>query len=76
MVTYPGDPRVKVQVGWIIQQLEMLDYIANQDNPDMDVLRREIKFLLTGVIGQWTAEREQRPVRHMSNEELLKEFGW
>lgn len=75
MVTHcPGDNRIKVQVGWIIQQSELIRGLLQHDPPYVDAARKEVDFLIDTVISQWTAERQEKRV--LSKEELLKEFGW
>ena len=54
--------------GWYIQQLDALIFMAQQENPNMEVLLRELKLMREVVENDFISPR--------SHDALLKEFGW
>ncbi len=76
MSYHEGDPRVKVQVGWIIQQTELILGLLSKQPPEVDTARREVAFLLAVVERPWAAENAEKTSKLDAYEEAMKDFGW
>ncbi len=58
----------------VIQQLQTALFLLESDPPNVEAAIREIKIAMEKDMEDY--KPPMPPVRHMSTEELLKEFGW